>query len=77
MSFVMYPGHWSQVKPNTPALIHAATGEEVSWLELDQRSNQVANLLQTRGLKPGDHVSILMENHKINLEYKKDFLHSN
>jgi|TARA_B110000902_G_scaffold256535_1_gene323443 long-chain acyl-CoA synthetase len=59
----MYPGHWSKVKPNTPALIHAATGEEVSWLELDQRSNQVANLLQSRGLKPGDHVSILMENH--------------
>jgi fatty-acyl-CoA synthase len=59
----MYPGHWSQVKPNTPALIHAGTGEEVSWLELDQRSNRVANLLQTRGLKPGDHVSILMENH--------------
>jgi fatty-acyl-CoA synthase len=59
----MYPGHWSTVKPDSPALIHAATGEEVSWLELDNRSNQVANLLQARGLKPGDHVSILMENH--------------
>ncbi len=45
----MYPGHWSTVKPDSPALIHAATGEEVSWLELDNRSNQVANLLQARG----------------------------
>ena len=59
----MYPGHWSKVKPDTPALINAATGEEVSWLDLDNRSKQVANLLRARGLKPGDHVSILMENH--------------
>ena len=48
----MYPGHWSTVKPDSPALIHAATGEEVSWLELDNRSNQVANLLQARGWRP-------------------------
>jgi fatty-acyl-CoA synthase len=59
----MYPGHWSKVKPNTPALIHAATGEEISWLELDHRSNQVANLLKSRALKAGDHISLLMENH--------------
>lgn len=62
----MYPGHWAQVKPNTPAIIDAASGTQVSWLELDQRSNQVAQLLAELGLGVGDHVSILMEN---NLEY--------
>jgi fatty-acyl-CoA synthase len=59
----MYPGHWSKVKADTPALIHASTGEEISWLALDQRSNQVANLLHDRGLRHGDHISLLMENH--------------
>jgi fatty-acyl-CoA synthase len=62
----MYPGHWASVKPDTPAIIDAASGEQVSWLELDQRSNQVARLLEHLGLGVGDHVSILMEN---NLEY--------
>ena len=59
----MYPGHWSKVKADTPALIHASIGEEISWLALDQRSNQVANLLHDRGLRHGDHISLLMENH--------------
>ena len=62
----MYPGHWATVKPKTPAVIDAASGEQVTWLELDQRSNQVARLLESLGLGVGDHVSILMEN---NLEY--------
>ncbi len=62
----MYPGHWATVKPTTPAVIDAASGEQVTWLELDQRSNQVAQLLESLGLGAGDHVSILMEN---NLEY--------
>ena len=62
----MYPGHWATVKPTTPAVIDAASGEQVTWLELDQRSNQVARLLESLGLGVGDHVSILMEN---NLEY--------
>ena len=62
----MYPGHWATVKPTTPAVIDAASGKQVTWLELDQRSNQVARLLESLGLGVGDHVSILMEN---NLEY--------
>lgn len=62
----MYPGHWAIVKPTTPAVIDAESGEQVTWLELDQRSNQVARLLESLGLGVGDHVSIFMEN---NLEY--------
>jgi fatty-acyl-CoA synthase len=62
----MYPGHWASVKPNKPAVIDAASGGQVTWLELDRRSNQVARLLEDLGLRVGGHVSILMEN---NLEY--------
>ena len=39
---------------------------QISWKVLNERSNQVAQLLQNLGLKVGDHVSIFMEN---NLDY--------
>jgi len=58
----MYPGHWATVKPHADAVINATTGAKLSWQELDQRSNQVAQLLYARGLRPGDHISLLMQN---------------
>ena len=62
----MYPGHWATVKPQTPAVIDAASGEQMNWQQLDEASNQVAQLLQRLRLGVGDHVSIFMEN---NLQY--------
>ncbi|MEZ5557794.1 MAG: acyl-CoA synthetase [Pseudomonadales bacterium] len=59
----MYPGHWATIKGDQPAIINAETGATLSWRELDQRSNQVANLFRARGLGTGDHISLLMENH--------------
>ena len=58
----MYPGHWATLKPHTDAVIDATSGAKLSWKELDQRSNQVAQLLYARGLRPGDHISLLMQN---------------
>jgi acyl-CoA synthetase (AMP-forming)/AMP-acid ligase II len=34
----------------------------ISWKELDDRSNQVAHLLEAQGLEPGDRVGILLRN---------------
>ena len=59
----MYPGHWADVKPATPAIIHAATGESISWTALNETSNRAARLLRRLGLETGDHVSLIMENH--------------
>ncbi len=59
----MYPGHWAQEKPNQSAVVNTTTGEQLTWAELDDRSNQVAQLLYARGLRTGDHVALLMENH--------------
>ena len=42
----MYPGHWAKLKPDPPAVIDAASGMQVSWKMLNERSNQVAQLLQ-------------------------------
>src|SRR5271154_7249496 len=40
----------------------AATGETLSYRELDDRSNQGAQLFRKLGLKTGDGIAIFMEN---------------
>ena len=58
----MYPGKWAKAFPSKPAVVDAATGETRTYGELDERSNQLAQLMYARGLRRGDHVSIFMEN---------------
>jgi acyl-CoA synthetase (AMP-forming)/AMP-acid ligase II len=41
----------------------AASGETITFAELDRRSNQVAQLLRSRGIGIGDTVALCMENH--------------
>jgi long-chain acyl-CoA synthetase len=59
----MYPGRWAKAFPDKPAIIHAVSGEAVSYRELDDRSNRLAQLMWAQGLRPGDHVAVFMENH--------------
>jgi long-chain acyl-CoA synthetase len=65
---VKHPSKLVKEKPDKPAYIMASTGEEVTRLQLDQRANQCARMLQSLGLKPGDHISIFMENNRQYLE---------
>jgi long-chain acyl-CoA synthetase len=58
----VYPGKHAQDHPDKPAVIMAASGQQVTYRELDDRSNQLAQLLWEAGLRPGDGVTILMEN---------------
>lgn len=58
----MYPGKWAQEQPDKPAVVHSESGESLSFAELDARSCQLAQLMWARGLRPGDHVAVLMEN---------------
>ena len=58
----MHPYIHAQKTPEKPAYIMAATGETVTFRELDERSNQTAHLFRASGLKPGDAVAIFMEN---------------
>ena len=53
----MYPGKWAKQKPNEPAVIHSVSGEQTSWKELDDRSNQLAQWLSAKGLKRGGSYS--------------------
>ena len=58
----MYPGKHAASHATHPAVIMAATGETITYGELEARSNRLAHLLRARGLGRLDHYSIYMEN---------------
>ncbi len=58
----MYPGHWARVTPDKPAIINSVTREQLTFKELDDQSNQLAQLLYAQGLRRGDHIALFMEN---------------
>ncbi|MBX3705733.1 MAG: AMP-binding protein [Pseudomonadales bacterium] len=62
----MYPGKWAREFPDKAAAVNSASGEVVTYRMLDDRSNQLAQLMWDRGLRPGDHVAVFLEN---NLRY--------
>src|SRR5262249_36722969 len=64
----MYPGKHARLRPLQPAFIMAATGEAVTYRELDRRSNRLAQLFRKRGLNRLDHYAIFMENNSRYLE---------
>jgi fatty-acyl-CoA synthase len=53
----------AKATPDKPAMIIAETGETLTYRQLDDRSNQLAQLLHARGLRHGDHIAVFMENH--------------
>ena len=59
----MHPYIHAQTHPDKPAYVMAAPGETVTYGELDERSNRVAQLFRSLGLRRGDHIAILLENH--------------
>lgn len=58
----MYPGDADEIGRDTPAVVMTATGQVLTWGELDERSNRLANHWHQMGLRRGDHVALLMEN---------------
>src|SRR5207253_9834449 len=64
----MYTGKHVHLRPLQPAFIMAASGETVTYRELDARSNRPAHLFRQRGLRRLDHYAIFMENNSRYLE---------
>lgn len=64
----MYTGKHAHLRPLQPAFIMAATGEAVTYRELEERSNRLAHLFRNHGLRRLDHYSIFMENNSRYLE---------
>jgi acyl-CoA synthetase (AMP-forming)/AMP-acid ligase II len=51
----------ARVTPDIPAVWFE--GRQITYRELDRRSSQVANALIERGVRPGDRVCVLDQNH--------------
>jgi fatty-acyl-CoA synthase len=58
----MYPGVHAKTQPDKVAAIRPSTGERLTYRELDDHSNQLAQHFHAQGLREGDHVAIFMEN---------------
>jgi len=59
----VHPKYWAETTPEKSAVVMASSGERVTYGELDLRCNRLAQLLRARGLRPGDVIAVLMENH--------------
>ena len=58
----MYPGKWAAQFPDKPAVINSLTGEQRTFGELNDRSNQLAQFWWEQGLRRGDHVAAFTDN---------------
>ena len=59
----MHPSVHAAADPDRPAVIMAGTGAVETYGELEARSNQGAHLFRALGLKAGDVVALMLENH--------------
>ncbi|MBN8507844.1 MAG: AMP-binding protein [Burkholderiales bacterium] len=59
----MHPSIHARRRPDKVAYRMAGSGRAVSYRELDERSNRLAQLFRRFGLKPGDRIALMLENH--------------
>ncbi|MBR1217585.1 acyl-CoA synthetase [Bradyrhizobium sp. U87765 SZCCT0131] len=57
-----HPSLHARTTPDKIAYRMAASGDAITYRQLDEHSNQGAQLFRSLGLKAGDHVALLMEN---------------
>jgi long-chain acyl-CoA synthetase len=57
------PGAQLATRAGAPAVIMGESGVVVTYAELDARSKQLAQLFHAAGLRAGDHVAVMLENH--------------
>ena len=60
----MWPGKHALERPEDAAYVMAGSGEVVTYRELNDRSNRLAQLFFDAGLRFGDHIAVLMENRR-------------
>src|SRR5665213_3717998 len=58
----MHPSHHARTNPEKAAHIMAASGETVTYGQLEARSNQGAHLLRSLGVVAGEGVALFMDN---------------
>jgi acyl-CoA synthetase (AMP-forming)/AMP-acid ligase II len=58
-----HPGAHAGTDPDKPAIVMDASGEMVTYAELEAESARLARAWRAAGLRPGDGVALLVENH--------------
>ncbi len=59
---MLHPFHHALATPDKAAYIMAGSGETVTYRQLEDRSNQGAQLFRSLGLKRGDSIALMMDN---------------
>jgi long-chain acyl-CoA synthetase len=59
-----HPSITAETYPHKAAYIMGNSGEVITFRELDERSNQGAQLFRSLGLKAGDHIGMMLENNR-------------
>jgi len=62
---LFHPGIHAATTPDKAAYVIEPSGDVVTYRELEELSNQFAHLLRDVGLKRGDHISFVLENHRL------------
>lgn len=58
----MYPAQVAENAPDRPAIVIADSAKQISYRQLADRANQIAQLFRAHGLGPGAHVAIMVDN---------------
>jgi long-chain acyl-CoA synthetase len=64
----MYPGKYAQLHADRPAFVMAASGESLTYAQLEARSNRLAHLFRAHGLERLGHCAVFMENNRYYIE---------
>jgi len=59
----MQPGIHAKSNPDKAAVVMASSGKVITYRELEDESNRAANLFRSLGLKAGDGIALMAENH--------------
>ena len=59
----MHPSIHAATKPDRTAYLMAGSGETVTYRQLEDRSNQGAQLFRSLGLNTGDVIALMLDNH--------------
>ena len=57
-----HPSVHAHTTPDKPAYVMAGSGDSLTYKQLDDRSNQAAQLFRSLDVRRGDHIALLMEN---------------
>jgi acyl-CoA synthetase (AMP-forming)/AMP-acid ligase II len=61
----MHLGEIAAKTPDKAAVVMTGSGQVITYRELDEAANRLAQLLYATGLRPGDHIAFMLENHPL------------